>query len=274
MDTRPIGIFDSGSGGLTTVRALRQLLQKEAILYVGDTARMPYGGRTKEEISLFSHQITGYLLQNNVKAVIAACGTISTNVPELREEMPVPYFDVISASAAAAARVTRNGRIGLAATAATIRSGCFSAAIEALGGCAVTDVPCPLLAPMIEHGATPEDPALVAAVTEYCRPLRQAGIDTLVLGCTHFPLIASLFARLLGPTVTLIDSGAEAAAAAAESLGALGLLREEPGPAPRFLFTGEAEKTARQAGTFLYGEDLSALTEELPLSVLTKGGRS
>lgn len=272
MDTRPIGIFDSGSGGLTTVRALARLLPNENIVYIGDTARMPYGERPREEISHFSHQLVRFLLGQGVKAVIAACGTISSNAPELLEECPVPCFDVISSSAAAAARATVTGRIGLAATPATIRSGAFAAAIREAAGPAVTAVSCPLLAPMIEHGTPENDPALRAAVEEYCRPLRDAQIDTLVLGCTHFPLISTLFAECLGGTVTLIDSGAEAAAEAAGALRARGLLAEQAPSAPHFYFTGEAEKTARQAGAYLYGQDISADTRELPLTALTEGG--
>lgn len=272
MDTRPIGIFDSGSGGLTAVRALEQLLPNEAIIYVGDTARMPYGSRSRREISQFSHEIVAYLLRQNVKAIIAACGTISTNAPELRQEAAIPYYDVISASAAAAAQKTKSGRVGLVATSATIRSKSFAEAVEAVTGQPVTAVACPLLAPMIEHGATAADPALCRAVETYCQPLLAASVDTVILGCTHFPLVAGVFARVLGPKVSLIDSGAEAAWYTARALGALALLSESAPTPPRFYFTGDAAKTARQAGAYLYGRDISAETQELSLNDLLQGG--
>lgn len=271
MDNRPIGIFDSGSGGLTTVRALEKLLPRERILYIGDTARMPYGGRSREEISRFSHEITGYLLRQDVKAVIAACGTISTNAPELRGELPVPCFDVVGAAARAAARDTHTGRVGLAATTATIRSGIFAAAIEECLGRPVTTAACPLLAPMVEHGISADDPALLDTIRGYCAAFFADKIDTLVLGCTHFPLIASAFAAVLGPEVTLIDSGAEAAAEAAEALRARSLLSDGKAPGAHFYFTGSARETARKAGAYLYGRDISDRTEELPLTILTGG---
>ena len=215
MDPRPIGVFDSGIGGLMAVRMLRHLLPGEPILYLGDTARMPYGDRPAGEIDRLTGELTGWLLRQNVKALIAACGTISCNAGETLQQLPVPCFDVVTAAAEAAAQATRNGRVGLAATSATIRSGRFAEEIKKRTGQAVTAVPCPQLAPMIEHGAGPDDPALAAAVAEYCQPLLQSGVDTVVLGCTHYPLIAELFTRILGPEVSLIDCAGEAAKAAA-----------------------------------------------------------
>ena len=164
MDPRPIGVFDSGIGGLMAVRMLRHLLPGEPILYLGDTARMPYGDRPAGEIDRLTGELTGWLLRQNVKALIAACGTISCNAGETLQQLPVPCFDVVTAAAEAAAQATRNGKVGLAATSATIRSGRFTEEIERRTGQAVTAVPCPLLAPMIEHGAGPDDPALAAAV--------------------------------------------------------------------------------------------------------------
>lgn len=271
-DNRPIGIFDSGCGGVTALRELQRLLPQEQFLYLGDTARMPYGSHTPEELSLYAHQITGFLLRQGVKAIVAACGTVSANVPGLRRELPVPFFDVISASAKAAAAATHSGRVGLCATEATIRSGRFAAALEALPGISVTAVACPRLVPMIEGGTPADSPELLDAVREYCKPMLAAGVDTLVLGCTHYPLIAPAFAAALGKKVALVDCGAAAAAQAAETLRSSGLLAQQEAAAPRFWFTARPEQAAALAGLAL-GQDISAQTRLLPPDELAGGAR-
>lgn len=272
MNHRPIGVFDTGCGGLTTVRALQKLLPQESILYLGDTARMPYGVRPREEISLFSHQITDWLQKQGVKALIAACGTISCNAPELAAELPLPYFDVRSAAAAAAARATRTRRVGLVATVATVKSGLFAKAIEeAVGVPPVAAVGCANLASLIESGLTAADARLQEEVTMICRELKAADLDTLVLGCTHYPLAAEAFAAELGEGVTLIDCGAETAAAAAAKLKELGLLNDAPEPVTAFYFTANCEGSARTAAQALYGQDISAATHLLPPAELTGG---
>ena len=282
MDPRPIGVFDSGIGGLMAVRMLRHLLPGEPILYLGDTARMPYGDRPAGEIDRLTGELTGWLLRQNVKALIAACGTISCNAGETLQQLPVPCFDVVTAAAEAAAQATRNGKVGLAATSATIRSGRFTEEIERRTGQAVTAVPCPLLAPMIEHGAGPDDPALAAAVAEYCQPLLQSGVDTVVLGCTHYPLIAELFTRILGPEVTLIDCAGEAAKAAAEAMkeqhllaeGVVGVQLHKPAAyhlgglvVTEYRFTALPPQAARQTARRMLGEDFTPRL--LPLEKLT-----
>ena len=225
----PIGVFDSGIGGLMAVRMLRHLLPGEPLLYLGDTARMPYGDRPAGEIDRLTGELTGWLLRQNVKALIAACGTISCNAGETLQQLPVPCFDVVTAAAEAAAQATRNGKVGLAATSATIRSGRFTEEIERRTGQAVTAVPCPLLAPMIEHGAGPDDPALAAAVAEYCQPLLQSGVDTVVLGCTHYPFAAKAISRVLGCGVALLDGGDGTARETRRRLAEAGLLENGTG---------------------------------------------
>lgn len=269
MDPRPIGVFDSGIGGLMAVRILRRLLPGEPILYLGDTARMPYGDRPAGEIDLLTGELTGWLLRQNVKALIAACGTISCNAGETLQQLPVPCFDVVTAAAEAAARTTRNGKVGLAATSATIHSGRFAEEIEKRTGQAVTAVPCPRLAPMIEHGANPYNhPEMITAVAEYCQPMLQSGVDTVVLGCTHYPLIAELFAQILGPEVTLIDCAGEAAKSAAEALEERHLLAEGHGPAAvEYRFTALPPQAARQTARRMLGEDFTPRL--LPLEELT-----
>lgn len=269
MDNRPIGVFDSGIGGLAAVRTLRRLLPGESILYVGDTARMPYGDRTAAEINRLTDEVTGWLLRRNVKALIAACGTISCNAAELLHRLPVPCFDVVSAAADAAAAVTKNGRVGVAATAATVQSGRFAAEIQKRTGQAVTAVACPRLAPMVESGMTPDDPALAEAAAEYCLPFLQNGTDTVVLGCTHYPLAANAFARVLGEGVVLIDCAAEAAKAAAAALAEAQLLREDRlPPAEEYCFTALPPEAAQQTACRLLGERF--IPRLLPPEALTE----
>lgn len=269
MDPRPIGVFDSGIGGLMAVRMLRHLLPGEPLLYLGDTARMPYGDRPAGEIDRLTGELTGWLLRQNVKALIAACGTISCNAGETLRRLPVPCFDVVTAAAEAAAQATRNGKVGLAATEATIRSGRFAEEIKKRTGQAVTAVPCPQLAPMIEHGANPYNhPAMITTVAEYCQPLLQSGVDTVVLGCTHYPLIAELFTRILGPEVSLIDCAGEAAKAAAEAMKEQHLLAEGNDPAvTEYRFTALPPQAARQTARRMLGEDFTPRL--LPLEKLT-----
>lgn len=258
MDPRPIGIFDSGIGGLSAVRALRQLLPGESLIYLGDTARMPYGDRSAEEIDRMTGELTDRLLRQNVKALIAACGSISCNAGKTLSSLPVPCYDVVTASAEAAARSSKTGKIGLAATEATVKSGRFAGEIEKRTGQAVTAVPCPRLAPMVESGMAPDDPALAAAVAEYCKPFLRDGVDTVVLGCTHYPLAAAAFAAVLGEGVTLIDCAAEAAKAAAEALKEAHLLAGGIAPAaPRYYFTALPPQPARLLARRLLGEDFT-----------------
>ena len=272
MDNRPIGIFDSGAGGLTAVRALEKLLPRESILFLGDTARMPYGNRTPEELADFARQDTGFLAARGVKAILAACGTVSSNVTGLERLLPIPYFNIIGATVEAAAKATRTGRVGLIATAATIRSGRFAAALEARLGSPIVAAPCPALASLVERGYGAEDAPVREAVGEAAPLFREAGIDVLVLGCTHYPLVAGAFTEALGAGVALIDSGGEAAAGAAKTLAEAGLLcAPDHAPEIHFYFTGDARETAKKAGALLYGRDISTRTEELPLGALTGG---
>lgn len=214
MDNRPIGVFDSGLGGLTAVRELRRLLPRERIIYFGDTGRMPYGGRSREEILTFTAQNVDFLKSFDVKLILAACGTSSTlALPALKDTFGLPVFGVIEPASGDAARVTRNNRIGVMATAATITGGAFHGAIlDKLPDAQITDVPCPLLAPLIEAGHVDAgDPALDAALEAYLTPIREAGADTLLLGCTHYPLISRAIAEKAGEHVSLVGAGESAA---------------------------------------------------------------
>ncbi len=218
MDTRPIGIFDSGAGGLTVLHECLVTMPQEDFLYLGDGARCPYGPRKPEEIRRFALEVASYLERSGVKLIVAACNAATAAaLPLLQEALAVPVVGVLAPEAHAAVQATRNRRIGVLATEATVRSGRYAEVIRTLdAGTAVVSVACPKLVPMIESGG-PTD-ALVAAVREYAAPLREAAVDTVVLGCTHYPLVRPVFERVFGRRTTLIFSADETAREVAETL--------------------------------------------------------
>ena len=213
-DTRPIGVFDSGIGGLTVVSALRRLLPNESIYYVGDTARVPYGGKSPSTVQRYSHEIASLLLQENAKTIVVACNSASAvALPALSEELPVPVTGVIEPGARAAVSGTRNGHIGVIGTRATIKSGAYERAIRQLNpDVHVIARACPLLVPLIEEGRLQSD-ITDRVLLEYLEPMLADGVDTLVLGCTHYPLLRPAISRLLGDAVVLVDSAENCAAA-------------------------------------------------------------
>lgn len=220
MDNRPIGVFDSGLGGLTAVRQLEALLPGERIVYFGDTGRVPYGNRGEEVIRQYAAQDCRFLESQNVKIIIAACGTVSSVAAEVLHSQRIPAIDVVEPTAKAAVAATKNGRIGIIGTAATVRSGSYARVIEALmPEATVFAQECPMLVPLVEAGWIGEDDEFAKlAVARYLQPLKDQHIDTLILGCTHFPLLVPHIAAFLGEGVTLISAGEEAALACAGSL--------------------------------------------------------
>jgi glutamate racemase len=218
-DSRPIGVFDSGIGGLTVVSALRSVLPNESIFYLGDTARVPYGGKSPSTVQRYSREMASLLLEGSAKTIVIACNTASAlALPVLASELPVSVTGVINPGAAAAAAATRNGHIGVIGTRATIKSGAYERAIQKLNPNArVTARACPLLVPLIEEGWL-ESEVTDKVVMQYLRPLLDADIDTLVLGCTHYPLLRPAIHRLLGEDVTLVDSAENCAHAIRELL--------------------------------------------------------
>ena len=246
-DPRPIGVFDSGIGGLTTVRELMRVLPHESVLYFGDTARLPWGNKSKETVTRFSLEIASFLERQNVKCIVAACNTASSHALEtLRARFTVPIIDVIEPAARAAVAVSPRGLIGVVGTLATVGSGAYPNAIARLApGANVISRACPLFVPLVEEGWL--DHAVTRAVAEeYLAELRNAGLESLILGCTHYPLLAPLLARLMGPGVKLIDSGAEAARATAHLLAERGQLAASPGgakpPAHHFFLSDEPRR--------------------------------
>jgi len=216
---RPIGIFDSGVGGLTVQRALAARFPFEPTVYLGDTARVPYGTKSAEVVTRYSVKNAEFLVEKDIKLLVIACNTASAvAIPALRERFQIPVVGVIGPGARAAARVSKTGRIGVIGTPGTIRSGAYQRELKA----ARPDVelvvkPCPLFVPLAEEGWTHgEVPRLVAR--EYLKELAEARIDTLVLGCTHYPLLKEVISEVLGPEVTLVDSGEAASEAVGEHL--------------------------------------------------------
>ena len=225
---RPIGVFDSGIGGLTVVSALKKLLPAENIFYLGDTARVPYGGRSASTIERYSFELTGLLLAEQAKAIVVACNTATAlAVPRLQDALRVPVVGVIAPGAAAAVAATRSGRVGVIGTRATITSGAYERALHQLApDLEVRAMACPLLVPHIEEGLL-DDPTTDLHIARYLQPLLDADIDTLILGCTHYPLLQAAIARFTGPAIRLVDSAYNCAAAVRDLLAGLDLAAPE-----------------------------------------------
>jgi glutamate racemase len=216
----PIGVFDSGVGGLTVVRALMERLPFENITYFGDTARVPYGVKSVETITGYAGQITEFLLKQNVKLLIVACNTIAAVAGEtVRDMSPVPVLDVIDAGARRAAAETKSRNVGVIGTPATINSNAYARAIHRYDPqVRIYSQACPLFVPLVEEGWL-DHPVTRLTAQEYLKPVLAEHIDTLVLGCTHYPLLKPLFEQLLGPDIRLVDSAEAMASITADLLG-------------------------------------------------------
>lgn len=260
MDNRAIGVFDSGLGGLTAMRQLKLLLPNEHFIFLGDTARLPYGGRSSGEVRKLARDDMDFLISQNVKCIAAACGTVSSNILESDlERYDVPFIGLIKPTAEAALTATRSGRIGVIATKATVASGAFRKALKTADpDIKIFSTPCPDLVPLIESGATVNDRgSLEKAVAGYLQPLMAKRIDTLILGCTHYPLISDIISDITGANVTLIDSGAAEAYHIASHIHSSGLAApEESTGCCEYYVTSKLDQFCTLAHLFL-GEDVS-----------------
>ncbi len=256
MDKRPIGIFDSGIGGLTVLHEIARLLPHEDLVYLGDTARVPYGTKSPETVIRYSIENTHFLLAQNVKAVVVACNSASaTSMEPLRAEFPLPILGVIEAGVEEALRRTQNGTIGVIGTYATVQSGKYEALLRAGGAAQVISQPCPLFVPLAEEGWT--DNLVAEEVAKiYLEPFQRGAVDTLILGCTHYPLLEGVISKTCGPAVTLVNSAYAIAIKLREMLRESGLQRESRGGARRFYFTDSPER-AKMVGSRFLGEDLA-----------------
>jgi glutamate racemase len=253
MSTAPIGIFDSGIGGLTVARAIRDVLPRESTIYLGDTARVPYGPKSPETVRRYSREILDWLLGQDVKAVVIACNTATAHaLDDLRGRSPVPVIGVIAPGARAAVAATTSGRVGVIGTAGTIGSAAYSRALlHERADLRVTEQACPLFVPLVEEGWF-EHPATQLVAEEYLSSLRGAGIDALVLGCTHYPMLAPLLGRLMGPSVRLIDSARETARELASVIDTAGLAApRDANPTQRWIATDDAARFARVGALFM-----------------------
>jgi len=212
FDNRPIGVFDSGVGGLTVVKQLMKLLPSESIIYFGDTARIPYGTKSEETVKRFALEDSFFLLDKNVKMIVVACNTASAiAIRMLKNILDVPVIGVIEPGASAAVQYSRSGKIGVIGTAVTIRSGSYRREIHHLKSeTQVISQACPLFVNLVEEGWI-EDEATYLIARRYLQPVIENGVDTLILGCTHYPLLKNVIQKIMGRSVRLIDSGVETA---------------------------------------------------------------
>lgn len=257
MNSAPIGIFDSGIGGLTVTHSIFERLPHESTIYFGDTARVPYGPKSPDTVRRYSLEILHWLLGQGVKLVVVACNTSTAHALQaLRSESPVPVIGVIEPGATAAVAATRVGPIGVIGTAGTIASNAYAKAIHALEpGARVEQVACPLFVPLVEEGWF-EHPAAQLIAEEYLGSLREAEVEALVLGCTHYPLLKPLLGQVMGPQVKLIDSAQETARVVASALKEKGLEAASGAPVTHRFVVSDDEARFRVVGSRFLGERL------------------
>ena len=261
----PIGVFDSGVGGLTVAREIMRQLPNERIIYFGDTARVPYGSKSKETVTRYSKQIVRFLMEHGIKALVVACNTASAYaLDEIEKELPIPAVGVVKPGANAATKATRNGKIGVIATEGTVSSRLYDTYIKNLSdNVEIYSKPCPLFVPLVEEGLL-EDPVTDEIARRYLAELIDIDIDTLILGCTHYPLIRKTIGKIMGEGVTLVNPAYETAKELEKVLGEHGILNDEK-PALgeeqyRFFVSDGADKFKSFANTIIKYGILSAKT--------------
>ncbi len=257
-----IGIFDSGVGGLTVAKEVMRLLPNEQIIYLGDTARLPYGTKSQKTVQHFTLQGLLFLLEQNVKAVVIACNTASALALEnLTKVIKVPLIGVIEPGAETALKNTRERRIGIIGTYSTIGSQAYTRALTKLDPTVtVFDRACPLFVPLVEEGWLRHEATKIIA-HEYLNEFSNAGIDTLILGCTHYPLLGDTIQEVVGAKVALIDSGVETASALKRSLAELDLLNPEPRALPHKFYVTDMPDKFRSVAEFFLGNELPSLEQ-------------
>ena len=255
MDARPIGVFDSGLGGLTAVHSLWKILPEENLIYFGDTARVPYGGRSKETILKYARQDVRFLRSFDLKAILIACGTVTTtSLDTLQAENDLPIEGVVEPTCRRALLVTKTKKVGMIATLASVRSGAYEATLRRLDPTVeVICKPCPLFVPLVENGRFRRGDIVIETVArEYLEPLKDTGIDTLILGCTHYPLLTDIIGDIMGPGVTLVSAGEESAFELKRMLKADGLRADESRQGEsEFYVSDRAEDFENIASVFL-----------------------
>lgn len=254
----PIGVFDSGLGGLTVVRELRRELPHEKVIYFGDIARLPYGIKSEKQIREFSKENTEFLIHRNVKAVVVACNSSSSAAFSfLKTHYPLPIVDVIQPAASEAARVTKNRKVGVIATQATVNSSAYVRAVaKADKRIKVYSKACPLLVPFVEEGVL-EGPLVQMVLTRYLSSLLKHKVDTLILGCTHYPMLRSAIQKVVGPKVKLIDSAPAAVRELKQILSHKSEIRLSPKKGSLQVFVSDSPTNFLAIGTRFLGEPLN-----------------
>lgn len=258
---KAIGIFDSGIGGLTVLKAIEQALPRENLIYLGDTARVPYGNKSRETITRYSIENTQFLLKAGVKAVVVACNTASAlGLSELQKQFEIPILGVIEPGAQAAVDATKTGEVGIIGTEATIASASYTKAIHALNPkIRVWGVSCPLFVPLAEEGWI--DGEITEAVArKYLAPLFKTPIDSLILGCTHYPILKSMISKVMGPQVTLVDSAEQTAQAVKTLLQDRKLERKDSHPRQETLFVTDSPARFKEVGRNFLNRSLEGVT--------------
>jgi len=258
VNNKPIGVFDSGIGGLTVLKEVFRKLPDESTVYLGDTARVPYGIRSAETVTRYSFENTGFLVSMGIKVLVVACNTVSAvSLEEIKGKLSMPVIGVIEPGARAAVRATRNKNVGVIGTEATVNSGAYARIIRAIdASIRVFSLPCPLFVPLAEEGLT--DDAIATMVAErYLKNLKEKGIDTLVLGCTHYPLLKDVIGKVMGEGITLIDSATETVSEIKETL-VRNDIKGSPSRQPlrKFYVTDAPEKFLKVGERFL-GEKIA-----------------
>lgn len=258
-DNRPIGIFDSGLGGLTVMKEILKQLPGEDIVYFGDTGRVPYGTRSRETIKKYALEDAQFLIKNNVKAIIAACGTVSAVAADSLNALPLPFFEMITPAVLAATKATKTKRIGIIGTPATVESGEHKRRIlEIMPDAQIFAAACPLFVPLVEEGITDsENVILLESAKKYLLPLKREGIDTLILGCTHYPILSDVIARVMGSDVELINPGVALSAKLKDYLLNNGMLSDNCSGSHNFYVSDMTESFQKTAKNLL-GEEINA----------------
>ena len=254
-----IGVFDSGIGGLTVLRQLRRAFPQLDMVYLGDTARVPYGGRSVETITHYAEDDVRFLLRKDVEAIVIACGTVSSNsLDALREKFDMPIYGVIESAARLAASMTKTRSVGVIGTQATVKSGAYEAHIRAIDpGVHVVSRACPLFVPLVEEGwFSPEDAVVKGTVSRYLEPIKAAGVDTLILGCTHYPVLEDAVRRFMGESVTLINPGVAVAQAVKKYLEKADSANEGQNIGTHRFFVTDKPGSFKKTASVLLGEEI------------------
>lgn len=267
-DNRPIGIFDSGLGGLTVLKAVQELLPNESLVYFGDSGRTPYGTKSPETVLKYTFQDINFLLEHQVKMIVIACNTASAcSLDAVLKQYTLPIVEVVGPGSRAAVRTSKTGRIGVIGTPATISSGVYERAIQAASArlnpatkATYFGKACPLFVPLVEEGWWDRD-VTALTVREYMKPLQEAGVDTVVLGCTHYPLLQSAIQKEMGEGVTLVNSALEVAREVQAVLTERDIATGEEGPGSVSFFTSDSVEKFAELGSIFLGQPLENVTK-------------